>query len=271
MAGVLVVLSIALITIYFRESSGGGLHQVQSAGATVLRPFEIAAERVARPFRDAYGYFAGLVHAKSENGRLRDEVETLRQQATLNATAASENFELKRLLKFKAGPSFPRGYDSVTTRIIARPAPGFGDVVTIDAGKTAGIRRDDPVIGGEGALAGAVTKVFHNTAQVTLLTDETSAASAVDAKTRAPGIVKPGAAGLEFDNVAKDKRVNSGDLLITSGWKVGGLSSIFPPGLPIGRVTFVGQTEVDLFKRVQLEPFTDFDSLSVVLVLVPKK
>ena len=57
-AGLLVFLSIVLITIYFREPSNGGLHGVQSAGATVLRPFEVGAERVAQPFRDAYGWFA---------------------------------------------------------------------------------------------------------------------------------------------------------------------------------------------------------------------
>ena len=75
MAGALVLLSIVLITIYFRESSGGGLHGVQSTGAAVLRPFEVGAERVAAPFRDAYDWFAGLVHAKSENARLRTEVD----------------------------------------------------------------------------------------------------------------------------------------------------------------------------------------------------
>ena len=270
MAGVLVVLSVALITIYFRESGGGALHQVQNAGATVLRPFEIAAERVARPFRDAYGYFAGLVDAKSENAKLRSEVDRLRQQANLNASAASQNVELKRLLNFKEGPSFPNGFAPVATRIIARYPSAFGQVVTIDAGKTSGIARDDPVVGDEG-LVGAVTKVMHNTAQVTLLTDETSAVSAVDAKTRASGIVKQGAAGLEFNNVGKDQRVDSGDLLVTAGWKYGTLSSIYPPGIGIGRVTFVGQTEVDLYKRVQLEPFVDFDSLSAVLVLIPKR
>ena len=65
------LLSLVLITVYFREPAGGGLHGVQSAGATVLRPFEVGAERVARPFRDAYGWFAGLVDAKSENATLR--------------------------------------------------------------------------------------------------------------------------------------------------------------------------------------------------------
>ena len=37
--------------------------------------FEVGAERVARPFRDAYGYLAGLVHAKNENKRLRAELD----------------------------------------------------------------------------------------------------------------------------------------------------------------------------------------------------
>ena len=49
------LLSLVLITVYFREPAGGGLHDVQSGGATVLRPFEVAANRVASPFRDAYG------------------------------------------------------------------------------------------------------------------------------------------------------------------------------------------------------------------------
>ena len=42
-AGVLVLLSLVLITVYFREPAGGGLHGVQSTGATVLRPFEVGA------------------------------------------------------------------------------------------------------------------------------------------------------------------------------------------------------------------------------------
>jgi rod shape-determining protein MreC len=269
-AGVLVLLSIALITIYFRESSGGGLHQVQSAGATVLRPFEIAAERVARPFRDAYGYFAGLVNAKSENNRLRAEVDRLRQQATQNLSATSDLEYLKRLLHFKNSASFPTGFEAVGARIIARPNPAFEQQVTIDAGKSSGIRKDDPVVSSDG-LAGSVSKVGHDSSQVTLLTDDTSAVSAIDAKTRAIGVVKKGASGLSFDRVTKDYRVSSGDILVTAGWKSQGLSSIYPPGIPIGLVTFVGQNEVDLYKHVQLEPFTDFKSLTAVLVLVPKK
>jgi rod shape-determining protein MreC len=269
-AGVLVLLSIVLITIYFRESSGGGLHSVQSAGATVLRPFEVGAERVSRPFRDAYGYFSGLFSAKSEIKRLRTEVDRLRQQATQNVTAASENQQLRKLLHFTTGAGYPAGYDFKPARIIARPSPALEQQVAIDIGKTSGVQKYDPVVSSDG-LAGSVTNVYRDVAQVTLLIDDTSAVSGVDAQTRAPGIVKTGSSGkMSFDDVAKDRKVSQGDQLVTAGWKADGLSSIYPPNIPIGTVESVGQNEVDLYKHVQLKPFTDFGSLDYVLVLVKK-
>jgi rod shape-determining protein MreC len=270
-AGVLVLLSIVLITIYFRESSSGGLHSAQSAGATVLRPFEVAAERVARPFRDAYGYFSGLFSAKSQNKRLRAEVDLLRQEATQNVTAAGDNVQLRRLLHFTTTTSYPGGYTFKGARIISRPSPELSQQVVIDAGKTSGIRVNDAVVSADG-LVGAVTKADRNVAQVTLLTDDTSAVTALDAKTRAGGIVKKGSSGkMSLDRVTKDQKVQEGDTLVTAGWKSGGLSSIYPPNIPIGTVDSVGQNEVDLYKHVQLKPFTNFSSLSYVLVVIPKQ
>jgi rod shape-determining protein MreC len=265
-AGVLVLLSIALITIYFRESSGGSLHQVQSAGATVLRPFEVAADRVSRPFRDAYGYLAGLVHAKSENNRLRSEVDKLRQQATLNAAAASENADLLKKLHFVNGRSYPAGYGYVGARIVVRPSAAYEQQVVIDAGSASGIAANDPVVTDAG-LVGTVTRAATHESLVSLLTDDATWVSAVDVQTRAFGIVK---AGSSFEHVSKDQRVNQGDELVTAGWKSGTLSSIYPPGIQIGQVTSVGQNDVALYKSVQLQPYANFKTLSSVLVLIPK-
>jgi rod shape-determining protein MreC len=267
-AGVLVLLSIALITIYFRESSGGGLHQVQSAGATVLRPFEVAADRVSRPFRDAYGYFADLVNAKSENGRLRRDVDKWRQQATQNAYAASENTELLKKLDFVHSRRFPSGYGYVGADIVSQPPSAFAQQVVIAAGSASGIQKFDPVVTGEG-LVGTVVRVTHSQSLVALLIDDATSVVAIDVRTRAQGIVK---AGGSFDHVGKDQRVYPGDNLVTAGWKSksGALSSIYPRGIAIGQVTSVGQNEVDLYKHVQLQPFADFKTLSSVLVLIPK-
>src|SRR5918999_377351 len=80
-AAVLVLVSLAMLTVYFREADSGPMHSVQGAAASVLHPFQVGAERVARPFRDAYGWAAGLIDAREENERLRDELQLIRQQA----------------------------------------------------------------------------------------------------------------------------------------------------------------------------------------------
>jgi rod shape-determining protein MreC len=270
-AGALVLLSIVLITIYFREPSGGGLHGVQSAGAAVLRPFEVGAERVARPFRDAYGWFAGLVHAKSQNARLRDEVDKYSQQAIQNANAAAENADLKRQLHYVGSRQFPHDYDYVATDIVSRPPSEFQQQVTIAAGSSSGIRFEDPVVNADG-LIGRVTKVAHNTAQVTLLTDPDLKVSAVDLTTRAGGIVSTGEGRgtLILDRVAKSQVVNPNDLIVTQGWHFGKLTSLYPPGIPIALVSGASQNDLDLYWQVQLRPRVDFGSLESVLVLVPK-
>jgi cell shape-determining protein MreC len=91
---------------------------VQSAGATILRPFEIASERVAQPFRDVYGYFASLVHVKSENEKLKTQVNELRQKVLLGEAARAQNAQLRRQLRFVDSPLFPSDYTAVNTRII---------------------------------------------------------------------------------------------------------------------------------------------------------
>ena len=270
-AGALVLLSIVLITIYFREPSGGGLHGVQSGGAAVLRPFEIGANRVAAPFRDGYGWFAGLVHAKSENARLRSEVDKYSQLATQNANAAQENADLKRQLSFVGSKDFPRDYKYVATDITSRPPSEFDQQVTIAAGASSGIRFEDPVVNADG-LVGLVTQVAHDTAQVTLLTDPTVPVSAIDLATRATGIVKPGQGRgtLILDRVSKSQTINQDDLIVTQGWRFGKLKSLYPRGIPIGLVSGASQTDLDLYWQVQLHPRVDFGDLQSVLVLVPK-
>jgi rod shape-determining protein MreC len=269
--GLLVVLSLALVTVYFRESSRGTLHSVQSGLATVLRPFEQGAERVARPFQDAAGWVGGLADAKSENAKLRREVDDLRQNVIQGQTALRENEQLRRLLAFRDGPRFPKDFSGLAVRVIARPAGQFQQQVVVAAGSNDGVRVHDPVVTADG-LVGQVIKVGRNVALVQLLTDEQAAASAADLRTAASGIVHHGSASsLVLDRVTKDQVVRSGDMIVTAGWRSRGLASIYPRGIPIGRVASVGQLDTDLYKQIEVEPLVDFDSLDAVLVLVRQR
>ena len=114
---VLVLGALALLTISFRSPTSGFLHDVQGYGATALRPFQIAAERVARPFRDVYGYFSGLASAKSENAKLRKELRDVRAVANANTAAAQRSHELEALLRFEQGAQYPRDYRAVNTTV----------------------------------------------------------------------------------------------------------------------------------------------------------
>jgi len=270
-AGVLVLLSIVLITIYFREPAGGGLHGAQSAGATVLRPFEVGAERFARPFRDAYGWFAGLIHAKSENERLRAQLDRVTGLVIQNETAAAQLADLKRQLRYIDSPDFPADYDPVPTQVIARAPSEFQQQILVAAGNGDGIKVDDPVVTVDG-LVGKVSAVAGDQAQVTLLTDQELQVSALDQNTDATGVIRhgEGPGTLVLERVSKSQTLKLNDVIVTHGFKLDGLTSLYPRGIPIGYVSGANQSEVDLFWQAQVSPRVHFDSLQSVIVLVEK-
>ena len=74
----------------------------------------------------------------------------------------------------------------------------------------------------------------------------------------------------------KTIRVGSGGIMLPNhaplviAEQFGTLASLYPRGIPIGKVTSVGQADTDLWKQVQVEPFADFDRVDAVLVLVKK-
>jgi rod shape-determining protein MreC len=267
----LVLVSLLLVTVYFRESSGGVLHEAQRVGISVLTPFEVAAERVARPFQDAWRWTSDLLTAKEENERLRGEVERLQRMVIENETAAAENERLIELLRFVGGKRFPRDYEPVATRVLVQPQNVFAEEVVVSAGSTDGIRIDDPVMTAQG-LVGSVVAVARDAAKVRLLTDRQSAASAMVVETEAPGIVVdgPGESTLLLDRVSKEARVDEGNIVVTSGSRIDRYESLYPRGIPICVVESVSQRDVDLYKQVQCAPLVEFDSLHEVIVLVEK-
>lgn len=265
------VLALVLVTLSFREEEDGPVSGAQSAAASALRPFQVAADRVAEPFRDAYAWVEGLADARSDADRLQRENEQLRQQVVRGRLAEQENTRLRSLLQFRSGPRFPEGFLGVATEVIYRPPGAYAQAIVVAAGTNDGIRVDDPVVTARG-LVGTVSRVASRTARVRLLTDDQSAVSASVLGSEASGIVRRGQgprAALRLVRVPKEAVVEVGDTIVTAGWRSRRFSSLYPPGLLIGRVTSVGRADTDLFTQVQLEPFADLSSLEAVLVLVP--
>ena len=265
-------MSLALITVYFRESDEGPLHAAQRIGVSVLMPFEVAGERVARPFRDAWAWTSDLLDAKDENEDLRTENDELRRELIQSRTAMQALALQGEISEYVAGAAFPDDFNPIVARVIGRPPTPYQQEVIVSAGSGDGVERNAPVVSEEGNLVGQVTDLTDSTARITLITDQSSSVSAVVLETEASGVVQHGtsSSSLILDRVEKDETASEGNTVITAGWVTDRFESLFPRGIPIGVVESVGQQDVDLFKRIQIAPLVDFDSLSAVIVLIEK-
>jgi rod shape-determining protein MreC len=141
--------------------------------------------------------------------------------------------------------------------------------VKIDKGSGDGIRVDQPVIAA-GGLVGKITDVTGGAAEVRLLTDASSAVTAQVMPAGASGVVRPqvGDPGdLLLDLIEGDRRVTKDTTVVTSGFTSSKIESLFPRGIPIGRVSKVDIDELEQYQRVHITPFADLRRFDIVQVL----
>jgi rod shape-determining protein MreC len=264
----LVALSLILLTAYFGESSGGGLHAMQRGAMEVLAPIQEGANRALKPFRDLFGWFGDTVDAKQERDKLRAERDRLRRQVAELSVRYNDAVQQSGL-KAQNETGGMAQYGPVTARVYQRSPSTWYQTVTINKGSSDGVRVDQPVINAAG-LVGRVRAVSDGNAQVMLLTDDEFGVSAKVAKSQEPGVIGPvqGTAGdLLLDLVPRAQDVRKGDLVITAGTTTARLRSPFPASIPIGEVSRIEVGEGPLDRRIHVTPVADLRRLDLVEVL----
>jgi rod shape-determining protein MreC len=266
--GSLIGLALVLITVSFRSTALDG---AQGTVAGILRPFEVAADRVSAPFRDTISWFHGLVNAKSENARLKQRIDTLQEQLVLDEGALQENVQLRKQLDYKGPPSLAN-FERKHAAVLTNPQSALDESITIGAGTHDGVRAGNPVIDASGGLVGTIDRAGSSSSRVTLLTQGQNVTAVDLTDPAAVGVIRGSSSGvLIFDRVPKAPVVQVGNIVITAGsLGNGALPSLFPRGLRIGTVSSVSNNDVNTFKTIQVEPFVDFSSLQSVIVLVQK-
>jgi rod shape-determining protein MreC len=264
----LVAASLVLLTSTFAGSSGGPFGTIRDGVATVLGPVEDGASRALKPARDLVNWFHETFNARGENGQLKAEVRALAVKKTKYEQAVGENRKLHALLKLdNSGPVAP--YKPVTGRVIGRSPTVWYSSVTLDVGSGDGVRVNDPVVTGDG-LVGKVTGTTGGTSEVTLITDHTSAVSGSVLPNGPEGVVEPEAgnpSALLLDFINKNETIHQGAIVVTAGWSSGRISSAYPYGLRIGRVTKASKNGQQTYQRVNLRAFADLRGMDYVQVL----
>ena len=261
----LVLSSFVLLTATYGQQSGG----LQRGVSAVFGPLQEGADRALKPARDLVNWVDETFAARGDKDRLETEVQQLRGKVAAGETALSENNQLRKLVGLRASGELPAGFNPVTGRVIARSPTIWYSTVTIDHGTSAGVAVNDPVINGDG-LVGRVTSATAGTAQVTLITDHTSAVSAKVVPDGIQGVIRPEVGDptdLVLDFIDSSKHVRVGQTVVTSGWKARGLSSLYPYGIPLGQVTQASVAEQEASQQVHVRPYADLRQLEFVQVL----
>ena len=264
----LVVSSLILLTAYFGEPVGGGLHSVQRGFLQVFSPVQEGASRALKPFRDLFGWFGDTLHAKSQRDALRTQVRDLRNQRIDYVSSQRQIGQLQQLLDTdktlgldKMGP--------VTGRVIGRSPTLWYATITLDRGSNSGVAVDDPAVTGDG-LVGKVTSVTSGASVVTLITDQSSGVSAIDDRHGVPGVVQPAVGDpndLLLQYTRRGDRISVGEHIVTAGTRSTRLESLYPAGIPIGTVTNVDTGSVGLYQKVHIRPLARLRTLDYVQVL----
>jgi len=278
----LVVSSLILLTAYFGESAGGGLHAVQRGVLEVVSPIQEGASRALKPFRDFFGWAGDTIHAKGKVKTLTKDRNQLYRQLVTERGAAQENARLRNL--FQLDNNGVSAYKPITARLIGSSPTLWYATIVIDKGSSSGVHAGMPVIAADqdnGGLVGKVTNVAGDAAQVTLITDHTIAVSArviADPHNNKPprnatqsptGVVqtevgKPNDLVLQY--TTRNDDIRPGDSIVSSGICSSRLQGIYPPDLPIGKVTSVQDAGTD-DQKVHVRPLVNMHRIQFVQVL----
>ena len=256
----LVLLSITLITLDFRGDSGI-IDTIRDGATDAIAPVRDVASDVFSPVGDALSGVTGYDELQAKYDRAQQRIDELEGQAIQGESARRELEEALELL----GVDFVGDIPRVNARVVGAPVSNFEQTIELDRGSDAGIAVDMPVVSGDG-LVGRVVQVSGSRSRVQLITDPASSVGVRFTRANEVAIAEGEGAGRElsvgFVEIGVELRRR--ELAVTSGLN----DSVFPAGIPVGRVLSAESVEGELQQHVQMRPLADLERLRFVSVLL---
>ncbi len=202
---------------------------------------------------------------KSSRARLR-AAEAARDSIALAAQSLpglrAENAELRALLGLRGRTRLP----TVAAAVLRQTAATEGRTLLLGAGSRDGVASGSAVVSPEG-LVGLVVSAGPQSAVAMTWAHPDFRASAVTEDGGVMGIVAPAPGGdpsqafLELRGVPYRDTVELGTVVVTSG-----LTSVYPRGIPIGRVAGIRREELGWERVYRLQPLANPGHVSHVLI-----
>jgi len=230
-----------------------------------------------------YNSFQKATFINSQNqvtGSLYAQVSQFKGYLSLkeqNDSLAGENARLRGILKSSfyvdtvekhqvTDTVYKQQYTYIVARVINNSTNQSNNYITINRGRKDGVAKDMGIISGAGVV-GMVADVTDHFAIVKSLLHSKSQFSAMLADDKAVGSftwvsnLDPHKGVLSLQNEAKPKL---GEQVVASGY------SLFPTGIPFGKITNLHAKEGGLLLNVEVNLSVDFTKLQYVYVVVNK-
>lgn len=265
---VTIIVVIILLVVLVITAGSNNMSGTESVMGSIFSPVQKALYSATESIGDFFDRIFSGSDIQAENLQLEARVAELEGQLADYTEVKAENDRLKALLNFNTGSDTPPEYK--TARVIGKTPGHWFNVFDIDLGMADGIKKDMPVINGDG-LVGRVLQTGAHFSRVLAIIDSSSGVSSIVERTRDLGIISgSNTAGdedplLTMDNLPLDADLMPGDKVITSG-----LTSTFPKGVAIGEVIEVSQSNDGMRNRAVLRPYVDFAHLEEVIIITSK-
>jgi len=236
---------------------------VRTAIATALYPVQWLALQPVQAVRSGSAYFTDLRQAQSESTQAREKLALQSLRASQVEQLAQENDRLRKLLDLKLQLDTP----VMAAEVVYDAADPYTRKVVIDKGLNHQVEVGSPVLDESGVL-GQVTRVHPLVSEVTLVVDRDLAIPVLNVRTGARSVAygdpAVGGSGMELRFMGSNADVQAGDLLTTSG-----VDGVYPPGLPVARVSRVEHRAESTFSKIYCVPQALTSGARHVIVVKP--
>ena len=248
---VFVLLEVISAVLLFKYNSYQGSVWVSSANAVSGRVYEASA---------AVGQYFSLVTVNRQltqrNVYLEREVARMAQE---HAEATADSSYLQRLQNNQTNR-----YLSVPARVVSSSLDRLNNFITIDKGEADGVKKDMGVVCGTGIVGIVYLTSAHYSVVIPVINSKSNISCSIRGRGYFGYLHWMGGVPDEayLDDVPRHARFRIGDVIVTSGY-----SSVFPPGMLVGKVMRVYNSANGLSFRLRIKLTTDFGNLRDVCVI----
>ena len=248
---VFVLLEVISAVLLFRYNSSQGSVWFSSANAVSGKLFE---------WNSAVGQYFSLIDVNEQltqrNIYLEREVEQLSEKLR---TATRDSSLVEKMQK-----NVIAGLQTIPAKVVSSSLDKANNFITIDKGSLDGVKKDMGVICGTGVVGIVYLTSDHYSVIIPVLSQQSNISCAIKGRGYFGYLKWTGGspASAYVDDIPRHAHFKLGEYVVTSGY-----SSVFPPGIFVGRIKHVYNSENGMSYRLKVDLSTDFTRLRDVCVI----